>query len=688
MSKTQNVAKLLMLMLITSTILLVSTSPSNASPATTLKIEPEKIIDVSLTPGSKIVINVSVIDVIDLFTWQVKILFKPTVLNCIGATYPPYHIFAGKTFSSVSPIIDNVAGYVLFAASLIGDQKVSGSGVLCQINFTVVGRGISHLNFSRPYGEDTFLLNYDLDTIPAQVKDGYFENAAPPVAYFEYTPKSPAINELITFNASKSYDPDGTIVKYEWNFGDGGTATGKVVTHKYTAAGTYTVSLRVTDNDGLTDTETKDITVYEYKPARMFVNPPEITDPTLLPPSIVKINITVEGVRDMYGYEFQLNYNTEMLTCLGALINIIQNQTHFTSKMTIDDAAGYIWVKVTYYPPSTPITATKPEDLATIYFLISDMGYSLLHLNNTLITDVNGVPISHQTEDGFIMTVIRDVAIIEVTPSRSWIYQNWTLEISVVVANLGNLSESFTVGVYFNETLIVTFPVINLAPNTTFSTIIKWNTTGVNEGIYIIKAEASPVPYEYNVTNNLLCSDPVVVLTKIRDVGINSVNLSRSWAFPGMPVNITVSIENFGEYSESFSVTIYGNQTIIATCPITNMPPKAQINLTFAWNTTGLKPCNTFIIKAEISTIQYEYNLTNNILIDGAIKIRVLGDVNGDGQVEARDIAIVGKAFGSYPGHPRWNPEADITSEKYLVPDNYVDVRDLAMVCKNFGKKC
>ena len=688
MSKTPNIAKLFVLLLITSTALLIQNPSSNANPSATLKIEPGKIIDVSLVSGSKIVLNVSVVDAQDLYTWQIKVLFNPMVLTCTAAKLPPYHMFAGKPYSEVVPIINNTAGYVLYAASLIGDYKVSGSGILCQMNFTVAGKGVSNLNFSRPYGEDTFLLNYDLDVIPAQLEDGYFENAVPPVAYFEYIPKSPAINESITFNASKSYDPDGTIVKYEWNFGDGETSTGKVVTHKYASAGTYTVSLKVIDNEGLTDTETKDITVYEYKPARLFVNPPEVTDPTLLPPSIVKINISTEGLRDMYGYEFQLNYNTEMLTCLGAIINIIQNQTYFTSKIIIDDAAGYVWVKVTYNSPSIPITIAKPENLTTIYFLISHVGYSQLHLNNTLITDVNGVPIPHQTEDGFIMTVIRDVAIIEVIPTRSWVYQNWTLDIFVTAKNLGNLSETFTIKIYYNETLITTYPVIDLPPNNVFSATIKWNTTGVNEGIYIIKAEASQIPYEYNITNNILCSDPIVLLTKIRDVGITSISLSRNWAFPGMLVNLNVSIENFSEYSESFNVLIYGNQTVIATHSIINMPSKTKLTLTFIWNTTGLKTCNNFVIKAETSMIQYEYNLTNNIFIDGTVKIRVLGDINGDDQTEARDLAIVAKAFGSYPGHPRWNPDADITSEKCLVPDNYIDVRDLAIVCKNFGKRC
>jgi chitinase len=67
-----------------------------------------------------------------------------------------------------------------------------------------------------------------------------------PVASFFYSPTNPAINEEVYFSASDSYDPDGTIVSYEWDFGDNSTGSGPTVTHRYSGSGTYTVHLRVT----------------------------------------------------------------------------------------------------------------------------------------------------------------------------------------------------------------------------------------------------------------------------------------------------------------------------------------------------------------------------------------------------------------------------------------------------------
>ncbi|GAG53569.1 unnamed protein product [marine sediment metagenome] len=67
-------------------------------------------------------------------------------------------------------------------------------------------------------------------------------------------PSSINVNELITFGASDSYDTDGTIANYTWNFGDDGVGYGVSAGHTYSTADTYTVMLTVTDDDGAKDT--------------------------------------------------------------------------------------------------------------------------------------------------------------------------------------------------------------------------------------------------------------------------------------------------------------------------------------------------------------------------------------------------------------------------------------------------
>ncbi|MBE7188961.1 PKD domain-containing protein, partial [Jatrophihabitans endophyticus] len=59
-----------------------------------------------------------------------------------------------------------------------------------------------------------------------------------------------------SFDASASNDPDGTIASYAWTFGDNASGTGKTTSHTYASAGTDTVTLTVTDNQGATGTKT------------------------------------------------------------------------------------------------------------------------------------------------------------------------------------------------------------------------------------------------------------------------------------------------------------------------------------------------------------------------------------------------------------------------------------------------
>lgn len=100
----------------------------------------------------------------------------------------------------------------------------------------------------------------DVGNVPNVVYKKFSLTDLPPVASFISIPIDPEVNEEVTFDASDSNDPDGTIVNYEWDFGDGNTAIGIIVTHSYTQKGSYSVSLTVTDNDELIGTDTKTFT--------------------------------------------------------------------------------------------------------------------------------------------------------------------------------------------------------------------------------------------------------------------------------------------------------------------------------------------------------------------------------------------------------------------------------------------
>jgi len=84
-----------------------------------------------------------------------------------------------------------------------------------------------------------------------------------PTASFTADPTSGVAPLEVSFNASNSYDPDGSITSYAWDFKDGNTGTGETVNHTFSSIGSYNVKLTVTDDKGATDSTTKTITVTE-----------------------------------------------------------------------------------------------------------------------------------------------------------------------------------------------------------------------------------------------------------------------------------------------------------------------------------------------------------------------------------------------------------------------------------------
>jgi hypothetical protein len=82
-----------------------------------------------------------------------------------------------------------------------------------------------------------------------------------PFAVITATPTSGVAPLAVVFDGSNSSDPDGTIVSYLWNFGDGTTGSGITINHTYSVSGTYIARLTVTDNQGASNSATTTVQV-------------------------------------------------------------------------------------------------------------------------------------------------------------------------------------------------------------------------------------------------------------------------------------------------------------------------------------------------------------------------------------------------------------------------------------------
>ena len=118
----------------------------------------------------------------------------------------------------------------------------------------------AYVNAYRPMTLMNYTTNQPIPVVQNALATGLDGALGPnrqPVASFT----SSTAQLVASFNGSGTSDPDGTVVGWAWQFGDGQSATGAVVAHTYPANGTYTVTLTVTDNRGGRSSRTAPVTV-------------------------------------------------------------------------------------------------------------------------------------------------------------------------------------------------------------------------------------------------------------------------------------------------------------------------------------------------------------------------------------------------------------------------------------------
>ena len=157
--------------------------------------------------------------------------------------------------------------------------------------------------------------------------------------------------------------------------------------------------------------------------AKLAVEPPEIIDPTLLPPATFKINVTIADVRDLYGYQFNLTFDPNILICLQDEVHDVLGETHYIPNQMIDNTRGFVFINVSYYSPAVPLDIDAPTALVTIKFRVKAIGATNLTLTDTGLVDSGGQPITHEDHNGFFQSLIVDVGILDISAVPNPLYQ-------------------------------------------------------------------------------------------------------------------------------------------------------------------------------------------------------------------------------------------------------------------------
>jgi PKD repeat protein len=162
-----------------------------------------------------------------------------------------------------------------------------------------------------------------------------------PSASFVFSPSEPGIGEEVIFNgAGSNVEPPRVIVKYVWQFGTGSGASGMVVKKTYNTAGSYTVSLTVTDDAGNTNTATQAVEVGTSSPgglAAAFTFSP--TAP--LEDSVVNFNATTSTSADpITNYKWDFGDGGTASTASKTATHTFADPGTYVVTLTIRDSKG------------------------------------------------------------------------------------------------------------------------------------------------------------------------------------------------------------------------------------------------------------------------------------------------------------------------------------------------------------
>jgi PKD repeat protein len=220
-------------------------------------------------------------------------------------------------------------------------------------------------------------------------RSAVFNTPGAPVAKFSVWPTDlyAGVNKPVRFNASESFDTDGTVTDYLWDFGDGNTGAGQIVNHTYTSTGTPKVTLKVRDNDNVESRPVeKTLRILE----RRDVMVRDITLMQLIKyGTVTEINVTVSSKGGIGGarenFDVSLYYNS------SSSDDWVLIDSQSVINLTTDAVLSFNW--------DTSLSALPPAGASYFYRIVANATFVPHEANATDNTQVTDPPVEVTGED-------------------------------------------------------------------------------------------------------------------------------------------------------------------------------------------------------------------------------------------------------------------------------------------------
>jgi hypothetical protein len=260
----------------------------------------------------------------------------------------------------------------------------------------------------------------------------------------------------------------------------------------------------------------------------VYVDPPTKIDIGLNPGSSFTVTIKISNVERMWAFSAFLRWGTPILN--------VTDDTKVTQVGQFLEAGGTVSKIIKVYPDEGKLfvmAALSGEEaepqtgdgiLFTVEFLVEGWGASPIDLYETKVQVRPEIgqpyPVEHTAEDGFFSNITPadyEVAVTNVTSSKTVVCIGYTTYINVTLKNDGTATTAFAVTAYYNSSSIGFGQMVTLASGASTTTTITWDTTDVAKGIYTISAAAYILPNETNTDDNTYV-DGTVRVTMVGDV--------------------------------------------------------------------------------------------------------------------------------------------------------------------------
>ncbi len=155
------------------------------------------------------------------------------------------------------------------------------------------------------------------------------------------------------------------------------------------------------------------------------------------------------------------------------------------------------------------------------------------------------------------------------------------------------------------------------------------------------------------------------------DHDVAVVDVTPNKTVVGSSMNISVTVENQGDFTETFNVTVYANTTVAGTRTNFILTSGNSATITFEWITIGV-PYGEYLLSAFAHPLPDETDTDDNTCEDGWITITIRGDNDGDGDVDYDDLINFAGAYGTKIGDLGYKPNCDVDNDGDVDYDDFI----------------